>query len=545
MPFVLRFAAAVHADGQNPTPVGSLGLDDEQGKGMTSGIPVEDWIAHHARFSPGAEAVHDLASGRRFTYAQFDERITRAALWLARDFGVRRGDRVAVLCMNDTDVFELQFACRRLGAIFLPLNWRLAVPELEFIAKDAGPVVLIHGVEFADAALQVARLAGVSHTADLANGKPSAYEAGIASALTTGKGGTLDPPALDLADIWTIMYTSGTTGRPKGAQITYQMCVFNAVQCAMTIGLTANTRNLVLLPTFHTGGLNVYANPTFHTGGCNVVMRSFDPGLFLRLLSDRALGLTHLLGVPTNFLMLAQEPGFAAADFSHIACIGVGGAAAPLALIEEYGRKGIKLQQGWGMTETGPLGLLLSGEMALAKVGSSGLPPLYVRLKICDPDGTEVKQGETGELMIRGPTVTPGYWNRPEANATSFTADGWFHTGDAARQDEDGYYYIVDRWKDMFISGGENVYPVEVENVIYQLDGVLENAVVGVPHEKWGEVGRAFVVLKAGANLDEAAVLEHCGSQLARYKVPKEVRFIDGLPHNATGKVLKHQLPRT
>jgi fatty-acyl-CoA synthase len=545
MPFVLRFAAAVHADGQNPTPVGSLGLDDEQGKGMTSGIPVEDWIAHHARFSPGAEAVHDLASGRRFTYAQFDERITRAALWLARDFGVRRGDRVAVLCMNDTDVFELQFACRRLGAIFLPLNWRLAVPELEFIAKDAGPVVLIHGVEFADAALQVARLAGVSHTADLANGKPSAYEAGIASALTTGKGGRLDPPALDLADIWTIMYTSGTTGRPKGAEITYQMCVFNAVQCAMTIGLTANTRNLVLLPTFHTGGLNVYANPTFHTGGCNVVMRSFDPGLFLRLLSDRALGLTHLLGVPTNFLMLAQEPGFAAADFSHIACIGVGGAAAPLALIEEYGRKGIKLQQGWGMTETGPLGLLLSGEMALAKVGSSGLPPLYVRLKICDPDGNEVKQGETGELMIRGPTVTPGYWNRPEANATSFTADGWFHTGDAARQDEDGYYYIVDRWKDMFISGGENVYPVEVENVIYQLDGVLENAVVGVPHEKWGEVGRAFVVLKAGANLDEAAVIEHCGGQLARYKVPKEVRFIDGLPHNATGKVLKHQLPRT
>ena len=180
----------------------------------------------------GAEAVHDLASGRRFTYAQFDERVTRAALWLATAFGVTRGDRVAVLSMNDTDVFELQFACRRLGAIFLPLNWRLAVPELEFIAKDASPVVLIHGVEFADAAREVARLAGVPHTADLANGKPSDYEAGIAAA-----NGALDPPALDLADIWTIMYTSGTTGRPKGAQITYQMCVFNGIQCAMTIGL--------------------------------------------------------------------------------------------------------------------------------------------------------------------------------------------------------------------------------------------------------------------------------------------------------------------
>ena len=507
---------------------------------MTSGIPVEDWIAHHARFAPQSEAAHDFASGRRFSYAGFDERITRAALWLAHAFGIKRGDRVAVLSMNDTDVFELQFACRRLGAVFLPLNWRLAVPELEFICKDAAPAVLIHGQEFADAARQVARLAGVPHTADMANGKPSAYEAGLAAA-----SGTLDPPALDLADIWTIMYTSGTTGRPKGAQISYQMCVFNGVQCAMTVGLTAETKNLVFLPTFHTGGLNVYANPTFHTGGCNVVMRSFDPGLFLRLLSDRELHLTHLLGVPTNFLMLAQEPGFAAADLSHIECIGVGGAAAPLALIEEYGRKGIKLQQGWGMTETGPLGLLLSGEMALAKVGSSGLPPLYVRLKICDPDGNEVGCGETGELMIKGPTVTPGYWNQPEANRTSFTSDGWFHTGDAVRQDEDGYYYIVDRWKDMFISGGENVYPVEVENVIYQLDGVLENAVVGIPHEKWGEVGRAFVVLKAGANLDEAAVIDHCGSQLARYKVPKEVRFLDDLPHNATGKVLKHQLPRT
>ena len=506
---------------------------------MTSGIPVEDWIAHHARFAPGAEAAHDLASGRHSTYAVFDERVTRAALWLAHALGVHAGDRVAVLSMNDTDVFELQFACRRLGAIFLPLNWRLAIPELEFICKDATPVVLIHGDEFADAASQVARLAGVRHTANLANGKPSAYEAGLAAA-----SGTLEPPALDLDDIWTIMYTSGTTGRPKGAQITYRMCVFNAVQCAMTVGLTASTKNLVFLPTFHTGGLNVYANPTFHTGGCNVVMRSFDPGVFLRLLTDKQLHLTHLLGVPTNFIMLAQEPGFATADLSHIECIGVGGAASPLSLLQDFGRKGIRLQQGWGMTETGPLGLMLSGEMALAKVGSSGLPPLYVRLKICDPEGNPVAPGQTGELMIRGPTVTPGYWNRPEANRASFTADGWFHTGDAARQDEDGYYYIVDRWKDMFISGGENVYPVEVENVIYQLDGVLENAVVGIAHEKWGEVGRAYVVLKPGANLDEGAILQHCGSQLARYKVPKDVRFLGELPHNATGKILKHQLPR-
>ena len=507
---------------------------------MASGIPAEDWIAHHARFAPWSEAVHDLSSNRRFTYEQFDERVTRAALWLKAKFGVQRGDRVAVLSHNDSDVFELQFACRRLGAIFLPLNWRLAVPELEFISKDATPRVLVHGIEFDDVAREVCRLAAVPHAATLANGRASDYEAGIAAAK-----GELEPPWLDIDETWTIMYTSGTTGRPKGARITYRMCVFNAAHCAMTVGLTARTKNLVLLPTFHTGGLNVYGNPTFHTGGTNVVMRTFDPGHFLKLLSDKALGLTHLLGVPTNFLMLAQEPGFAAADLSHIECIGVGGAAAPQALIEAYGAKGIGLQQGWGMTETGPLGLMLSSEMALKKIGSSGLPPLYVRLKICDPEGNEVKPGETGELLIQGPTVMPGYWNRPEANAQSFTADGWFHTGDAARQDEDGYYFIVDRWKDMFISGGENVYPVEVENVIYQLSGVLENAVVGVPHEKWGEVGRAFVVLKPGSNLDEAAILGHCGTQLARYKVPKDVRFLDALPHNATGKVLKHQLRAT
>ena len=195
------------------------------------------------------------------------------------------------------------------------------------------------------------------------------------------------------------------------------------------------------------------------------------------------------------------------------------------------------------MTETGPLGLMLSGDKALEKVGSSGLPPMHTRLKICDENVREVKPGETGELMIKGPTVTPGYWNRQDSNH-EFFSDGWFHTGDAARQDEDGYYYIVDRTKDMFISGGENVYPVEVENVIYQLDGVFENAVIGIADDKWGEVGRACVVLKDGANLDEGAIVEHCQSQLARYKVPKQVRFMDELPHNATGKVLKHQLPR-
>ena len=504
-----------------------------------STIPANDWIAHHARFVPNNEAMHDLTSDRHFTYAEMNLRVDRAALYLRDGLGVQDGNRVAVLCHNDTDMFEIQFACRRLGAIFLPLNWRLAVPELEYICQDATPRALIYGSEFVAEAAEIQRLAEVPVIAGLNNGGDSDYESGLAAA-----SGTIVPPLRELDDIWTVMYTSGTTGRPKGAKITYQMAVYNSIQCAMTVEITNHSKNLVLLPIFHTGGLNVYANPMFHTGGTNVVLREFDPGYFLALLSDKALNITHLLGVPTNFLMLAQEPGFAAADLSHIVCIGVGGAAAPLSLIEDFGDKGINLQQGWGMTETGPLGLMLSGDQAVSRVGSSGLPPLYVGLRIVDESEQDVTQGETGELLIKAPTVTPGYWNREAEHDDFYTPDGWFRTGDAARQDEDGYYYIVDRTKDMFISGGENVYPVEVENVIFQLDGVLENAVIGIPDEKWGEVGRACVVLKPGANLDESAVIDHCGSQLARFKVPKQVRFMDELPHNATGKVLKHELPR-
>jgi len=501
-------------------------------------IAANDWIAHHARVSPHREAVYDLASGRRLSYAQFDARITRAALYLG-SLDIGEGDRVAVLSHNDPDVFEIQFACARLGAIFLPLNWRLAVPELEFICNDATPKVMAYGVECADEAAEVVHLTGIEHMVDIANGSDSAYEVGIAAA-----SGDLPARTNLMSDVWTVMYTSGTTGRPKGAMITYSMCVFNGIHCAMSTDMTQQSKNLVFLPIFHTAGLNVYANPVFHTGGTNVVMRTFDPDQFCALLSDKEVCITHALGVPTNFLMLTQTAGFADADFSNLVCLAVGGAAAPLSLIEQFGEKGIKLQQGWGMTETGPLGLILSEDKALEKVGSSGLPPLYTELRIVNDDGSETQQGETGELLIRGPNVLPGYWNRPEVNKEIFTEDGFFHTGDAARQDEDGYYFIVDRYKDMFISGGENVYPVEVENVIFQLDGVLENAVIGVPNEKWGEVGRAYVVLKDGENLDDQAIIDHCQSQLARFKVPREVRIIDELPHNATGKVLKHQLPR-
>lgn len=364
-------------------------------------VPATDWIAHHARFQPRKEAAHDLHSDRRFTYAEMDERVTRAALWLRDKLGVHAGDRVALLCHNDTDVFEIQFACQRLGAIFLPLNWRLTVPELEYICGDAEPAALLYGDEFGDTATELARRCGLDATAGMNGGKASAYESGLAGAT-----GTLSSPASTLDDVWTIMYTSGTTGRPKGAKITYGMCFYNAVHATVVTNLTGASKNLTILPTFHTGGLNVFANPTFHCGGSNVIARSFDPAHFLALLTDQQLRVTHTIGVPTNFLMTAQEPDFRNADFAHVECLYVGGAASSVSLLETYRDAGAGLRQGWGMTEVGPIGLALAAEVVLDKIGSCGLPPLHGEVRLAGEDGGDVAPGEVGEILARGPTVT-------------------------------------------------------------------------------------------------------------------------------------------
>ncbi|WP_417518317.1 acyl-CoA synthetase [Minwuia sp.] len=502
-------------------------------------VPAYDWIAHHAAYQADALATVDLHSGRRRTYAEFHRRVDRCALFLKAELGVAKGDRVAMLAHNSTDHFDVEFACRRIGAIFLPLNWRLAVPELEFIVGDADPRVLIAGAEFMEQARAIQKSTGTPHLVECADGAASAFETGIEKAQGAC---AIEPLTHD--DTWALVYTSGTTGRPKGARITHGQAFYNAVNSAMKCELTRKSVNLTFLPLFHVGGLQLFANGVFHLGGTNVVMRAFDPEDFLAVLSDADLGITHGFGVPTNFLFASQLDAFASADLSRLVCIGVGGASPPLTLLETYAARGIVLQNGWGMTETCTLGTLLSKERAMDKIGSSGQAAMHTSIRIVDPDGNDLPANETGELWIKGPTITPGYWNRPEANEKSFT-DGWFHTGDAARMDEEGFVTIVDRYKDMFISGGENVYPVEVENVIYQLDGVAEAAVIGVPDDRWGEVGRAFVVTRAGSNLNDEAIISHCKDNLATFKVPKSVRFMDELPHNATGKVTKHELPKT
>jgi fatty-acyl-CoA synthase len=279
----------------------------------------------------------------------------------------------------------------------------------------------------------------------------------------------------------------------------------------------------------------------FHAGGTNAVMRSFDAGRALDALADPALRVSHVFGVPTNFLLMTQSARFAAADLSAVECLLVGGAPCPLSILEAFAAKGVRVRQAWGMTETTTLGTMLSADKALEKLGSSGLPVMHAELRIEDPDGNEVAPGEVGQLVIRGPTVTPGYWRNPTETARAFR-DGWFLTGDAARADPDGFITIVDRWKDMYISGGENVYPAEVEDVIFRLPGIVEAAVIGVSDERWVEVGKAVIVRQEGSALDESQVLRHCAQNLAKFKVPKSVEFVDALPRNATGKVLKREL---
>ncbi len=510
-----------------------------------------DWTAHHALVRPDKEAVWDVRTDRRWTYAQFDARVEQVATVLQRDFGVNVADRVAVYAQNTAEIFEVQFACWKLGAIFVPLNWRLAGPELEYIAQDCTPKVLIHESGFTEAARALAAAAGIDRrlvwdgAVDGSQGggtgaepdSAAPYEEALASVSRADfvrADATHDTPL-------TVMYTSGTTGRPKGAIITHGMTFWTAVNQLEFFRTGPDMVNLAILPLFHTGGLNVFANPAFHWGGRNVVVHTFDPAAALALLDDAEVGITHFLGVPAHWLFMSQSPGFAQATLSTAVGMGVGGSPTPVELIRTWLTKGVVLQQAFGMTETSPIVMSQTREDAVSTIGAAGMAALHNTCRIVDETGGDVARGEIGELWVKGPNITPGYWNHPQATADAIT-DGWLHTGDAARQDEAGNYSIVDRWKDMYISGGENVYPAEVENVIYQVPGVAECAVIGVPDERWVEVGRAVIVRAPGSELDEAAVLRHCVAQLARFKVPKSVVFIDELPHNATGKILKREL---
>ncbi len=494
-----------------------------------------DWLAKRAELTPDAVALVDAATGREYTYREFDDRAGRLAGFMLDEWRLSPGDRVAILAHNCSEYFEALFAAAKAGVVLVPLNWRLAIPELEGIVADAAPAALVHDEAFADAA--AALLPGIAGGSRMAIGHDApAGAVALETAITGARNVVMG--ARPAGDLWYLLYTAGTTGRPKGVVQTFEMALFNYLNIGIPIGLTESDTTLNLLPTFHTGGINLYAMPTLLVGGTAIIQKSFEPEETLRLLAERT---TAFFGVPAVYLFLSQHPAFDETDLSGVRSWACGGAPMPVPLLERYAARGIAIRQGFGMTETGPTVFLVDEDHAVSKAGSVGMPQMFVEVRIADRQGRDVGAGEHGELLVRGPAVTPGYWNLPEVTAETIE-DGWLHSGDVARRDEDGYFYIVDRWKDMYISGGENVYPAEVENVLYGLPGVAEAAVIGIPDERWGEVGRAVVVLEEGSEISTGEIIGFCSERLARFKVPKSVVFVDALPRNAAGKVLKQDL---
>ena len=495
-----------------------------------------DWSAYHANVRPNKIAIRDLSINKELTYSELEIRSNKLAEWLQKN-GVGKGDRVAILSHNCAEFFELEFACAKIGAIELPLNWRLTKPELEYILNDSTPTVLIYDSSFLDISLELQKDCQIKASLQIDNEDPlSQYE----SALRESNGNYEEVPTTH-DDLIMIMYTSGTTGHPKGAMINHRMQLYNCINLASPAFVSAETVQLVVLPLFHTGGMNCYANPVLHAGGELILIREFDPGLALSILGNSEYKVSHFFAVPAPYQFMMNHPDFDKTDLSFLKIAGIGGAPCAEAILKTWSGRGVSMIQGWGMTETSPGGIGLDAADAERKLGSAGKPLMHTEVKVVDDDGNELPWGEVGELYIRGPNITPGYWNKPEATEESFDGD-WLKTGDAARFDDEGFVYIVDRWKDMYISGGENVYPAEVENVIYQLPQIAEAAVIGVPDERWGETGKVFISLKEGQTIEEKDIIEHCLKNLAKFKVPQSVEFVDILPRNATGKVLKRKL---
>ena len=486
-----------------------------------------DLLASRAALSGGAVALEELATGRAVTYAGLDARASRVAGLLAAR-GIGEGDRVAILCRQRIAFFELLFACARLGAVLVPLNWRMPPSELDGLIADAEPALLLHDGN--DGAI-VAALADAPPAIDL----DGAYEALVSRAAPLA-----GRPHWPAAGLWYLLYTSGTTGRPKGVIYTYRMALANLVNIGTATGLGARDTNVAFLPNFHTAGINLHALPTLLVGGRVLLMETFDAEAILGLLGEQRLDM--LFGVPTIYQHLLDDPRFAALPLGRVRHWGCGGAPLADALAERGRAAGIRICNGMGMTETGPTAFLLDPADAWDRLGSVGKPQLLCSARIVDSAETPVAPGTVGEVQFAGPGVTPGYWRDEAATAAAFTADGWLRSGDLARSDADGFTWIAGRRKEMFISGGENVYPAEVENVLAACPGVIDVAVLARPDPKWGEVGRAFVQLAPDRSPDEAELAAYCRQRLAPYKVPAAFEFVPDFPRTSAGKIRKHLL---
>jgi fatty-acyl-CoA synthase len=503
---------------------------------------VGDYLGRRALYTPDQLAVVDAGKvpHRMFTYAELNNRANRLANWLRDGAGIEKGDRVAILAYNGVEYLDAFFACGKLGAILVALNWRLHWREMLQLIEKTAPEVLVYSDEFKETIAEIsAHETSIKHLLHI-EGKGLPNSRSFEKTLSDSELRPVMTEDVREEDIACLIFTGGTTGLPKAAQISHRMIGWNTLNTIIHDlqhgDVTVNT-----FPLFHTGGLLVYTTPLLILGGTVVLTRKFDAEQVLNLIEEY--GATVYAGVPTMYQMMTAAPNWAQADLSNLRFCTSGGAPLPVYLVEKFrAEKGVQFKQGFGMTEFGPGVFALAPEDAVRKAGSIGRPNFFVDAQIVDEENHAVEPGTVGELVLRGPSMCSGYFNDPEASAEGVDARGWFHTGDLAVMDEQQYFTIVDRKKDLFISGGENIYPTEIENVLYKHPAVEMCAVVGVPDEKWDEVGKAFIVAKAGMPVTEAEIFAHMQHYLAGYKVPRTIEFRDALPISAAGKILKREL---
>lgn len=487
---------------------------------------IPDMARKRALISPNTTAFQD--GTQDWSFAQ----INTAADAMGRALlaqGLHPGDRLALLCLNRVEFFIALFACQKTGIILCPLNWRQPTAELIDTLTPVGIHMLIYSAEFAQTGQEVAQaLQSPAFTVEDDVQDWISHRAAPFTALIPAQ------------QTWYLLFTSGTTGRPKAVIQTAEMCWANAVNIGQAIGLSASDTSVNYLPLFHTAGINLHTLPVFLFGGCSRILPKFDTQDVLDLF--RAGQISQFLGVPAIYQAFSLAKDLDQIDWSRVT-LSCGGAALPESLIRAFADMGATVLNGFGMTETGPTVFLMSPEAAQAKIGSVGRPQMLTEVRL---DGVPDHASGAGELQIRGPNITPGYFMNPRATRDSFTPDGWLKSGDVARRDEDGYFYIVDRIKDMYISGGENVYPAEVERILHSHDAVLEASVIGVPDDKWGESGAAFIMLHPDQaerhGLTPEALQSWCRAHLAAYKIPAHIRFVDDFPRTAAGKVRKPDL---
>jgi fatty-acyl-CoA synthase len=496
------------------------------------------WPERRLRIFPDRDAI--WFEGGTTSHAGFAERVRRAATALA-GLGVGHGTRVGWLSANHPCALETLYACGQLGAIWVPVNARLAAPEARYVLEHSGASVVVHGRDQTALAADLrTRLPAVG---TWIAAEPPVHDEAPWSVPYEALLGAADPTPRDepvgLDEPCLIMYTSGTTGRPKGAVLTHGNMTWNAVNQLLGLDFAPDERTLALGPLFHIGGLNGTVNPTLLRGGCVVVVRRFDPAATLEIIEQQRV--TSFFAVPTMLDAMAREPSFAHRDLSALRSVSAAGAPVPLSTLRTWLGRGVTMQQAYGMTEAAPGCTVLDSADAQRKVGSAGKPVFFTDVRVVRPDGSDAGVDEVGEVLVRGPNVMAGYWHDPARTADVLT-DGWYHTGDAGSVDAEGFLFIRDRYQDMIISGGENVYPAEVESALLEVPGVEEAAVIGVPDEKWGEAVLAYVVASPGVPPDPLALRTALRARLAGFKLPRHFRFVPTLPKTATGKIRKTEL---